>query len=345
MNFCKLFLSKTAVSRYVLGRNEYAASIAGCVHIDGFIDDFTTETEFLGKPILKMIETPKGSLVVSSVIFVVPLTALKNLKNHGLACLDYFNFIKYSGLALKKIEFLQVAKKDIEKQLDKYQWLYDRLSDERSKDTLENILNFRFSGDLNYMIGFEHAPDRQYFEDFLNLKPGEVFVDAGGFDGQTAINLIERCPDYKAIYFFEPDPKNVNIARNNLAKHPNIYYYTNGLAESKKTLRFGSGDGSASKICETGDMEIQVDAIDNLIHEPISFIKMDIEGSEGIALEGSKIHIKKDHPKLAICCYHKFDDIWKIPKQILAIRDDYSIYLRHYTDGLHETVMYFIPDV
>jgi len=25
------------------------------------------------------------------------------------------------------------------------------------------------------------------------------------------------------------------------------------------------------------------------------------------------------------------------------MRDDYQLYLRHYTDGLHETVMYFIP--
>lgn len=55
------------------------------------------------------------------------------------------------------------------------------------------------------------------------------------------------------------------------------------------------------------------------------------------------MHILKDYPKLAICCYHKFDDLWKIPEQVLAMRDDYSIYLRHYTNGLHETVMYFIP--
>lgn len=343
VEFCKLFLREKARPRYVLGRNEYAASIAKCVDVNGFIDDFTCETKFLGKPIFKMTEIPSQSLVVSAVIFVVPLTALERLKSHGLACVDYFSFSKYSGLVLKEVDFLRKGKEDIEKKWDKYQWIYDRLEDEKSKYVLDRLLNFRFSYDLNYMIGFEHAPDLQYFEDFLDLKPDEVFVDAGGFDGQTAIEFIKRCPDFKSIHIFEPDPDNLALARNNLSIHHNVYFYMVGLAESKKTLKFSSGGGSASKVCETGDIEIRMESIDNLIDEPISIIKMDIEGAEGIALQGARAHILEDHPRLAICCYHKFDDFWMIPDQILAIRDDYDIYLRHYTEGLHETVMYFIP--
>jgi len=327
----------------VLGRNEYAASIANCVDINGFIDDFTSETEFLGKPIVKMNNIPQESMVVSAVIFVLPLTALKKLQDQGFACLDYFKFLKYSGLALKEIEFMRESRNDIKTNSRKYQGLYNRFYDEESKDILCKLLNFRVSGDLNYMLGFENAQERQYFEDFLSLKPGEVFVDAGGFDGQTTIEFIRRCPDYKTIHFFEPDSKNLVLARSNLSGHNNIYYHVMGLAENKKTLRFSSGGWSASKLSETGDVEIEVDAIDKLIKESISFIKMDIEGAEGIALQGAREHIFKNHPKLAICCYHKVEDLWMIPEQILAIRDDYHIYLRHYTDGLHETVMYFIP--
>ncbi|MCX5848796.1 MAG: FkbM family methyltransferase [Deltaproteobacteria bacterium] len=342
--FCKLFLHEKARPRYVLGRNEYAVSIARNVDINGFIDDFTRETEFLGKPILKMTEIPKESMVVSAVIFVVPLTALIKLQNHGFACLDYFNFCKYSGVALKEIDFLRESREDIERNLHKYERLYDRLEDKDSKDVLSKLINFRASSDLNYMRGFENAQDRQYFEDFLELKPGEVFIDAGGFDGQTTIEFIKRCPEYKTIYIFEPASKNVALARNNLSSYNNIYLYTMGLAENKKTLKFSSGEGSASKLSATGDVEIEVDAIDNLINESISFIKMDIEGAEENALQGARAHILKDHPKLAICCYHKVADLWMIPQQIMAMRDDYSIYLRHYTDGFHETVMYFIPD-
>ena len=334
-----------AVSRYVLGRNEFAASIARLVDVDGFIDEFTNERNFLGKPIVNIADLTKESMIVSAVVLGRPLIALNKLKMNRMNCLDYFNFYKYSGLSLEEIELLSKGKHDIEKNRDKYEWIYSRLSDETSKDVLEKLLNFRFSGDLDYMTGFEHAPDRQYFESFLNLKPGEIFVDVGGFDGQTTVNFIKECPDYKSIYFFEPDPENINSAKENLSKQQNINFFNMGLAESKNTLFFGSGEGPSSKICDTGNLQIQVDALDSLINEPVSFIKMDIEGAEGIAIEGSKKHIMSDHPKLAICCYHKFDDIWKIPEQILSIRNDYAIYLRHYTEGTTETVMYFIPDV
>lgn len=39
----------------------------------------------------------------------------------------------------------------------------------------------------------------------------------------------------------------------------------------------------------------------------------------------------------------KVDVFWKIPEQIFTIRDDYEIYMRHYTEGTDETVMFFIP--
>ena len=70
---------------------------------------------------------------------------------------------------------------------------------------------------------------------------------------------------------------------------------------------------------------------------------MDIEGAEGVAIDGAKNTIMKCHPRMAICVYHKADDLWKIPEQIFSIRDDYKIYLRHYTEGVDETVIFFIP--
>jgi len=344
IEFCRQFLRERVRPRYILGRNEYAASIADLVDVDGFIDDFTTDTDYLGKPILKTDEISKESLVVSVVVLGRPLIALERLNKHGVtSCLDYFKFQKYSGLAIKKIEIFNLFKVDVEKNWHKYAWLYDRLADEKSKEILCKLTNFRISGDLVYLHEFRHDLEGQYFDDVLELKPGEVFVDAGGYDGQTTLNFIARCSEYKSIHFFEPDPKNVVLARSNLSQYPNINFYTMGLADSKKTLKFSTGAGSASKISDEGDVEIEVDTIDRLINEKITFVKMDIEGAEEIALLGAKEHILKDHPKLAVCCYHKFNDFWKIPETILMINNNYKIYLRHYEEGFTETVMYFIP--
>ena len=70
---------------------------------------------------------------------------------------------------------------------------------------------------------------------------------------------------------------------------------------------------------------------------------MDIEGAEVSAINGAKYLINKYHPKLAICVYHKATDIREVFKTVLNIRADYHVYLRHYTEGIYETVMYFIP--
>ena len=70
---------------------------------------------------------------------------------------------------------------------------------------------------------------------------------------------------------------------------------------------------------------------------------MDLEGWELKALHGTKKHILENHPKLAISIYHNSADFRKVPEFILSLRDDYDLYLRHYSEGWSETVMYFIP--
>ena len=74
-----------------------------------------------------------------------------------------------------------------------------------------------------------------------------------------------------------------------------------------------------------------------------TLIKMDIEGAELLEIEGSKHNITTYHPRLAICVYHNVGDFWRIPRKILSLRSDYQIYLRHYTESIYETVMFFIP--
>ena len=104
-----------------------------------------------------------------------------------------------------------------------------------------------------------------------------------------------------------------------------------------------SQGGSGSKINPDGAVEIQVDLLDNMeIHEP-TFIKMDIEGAEIQAIQGARETIARAHPRLAICVYHNVGDFYRIPQMVLGIREDYDIYLRHYTETIYETVMFFIP--
>jgi FkbM family methyltransferase len=347
IDFCKKFL-QAGTRRYIFGRNDYAASIANAVSVEGFIDDFTEETTYLGKPIVKIGEIPKDSMIVSVVVVGKPFVAEKRIQSYGLNYLDYCSFYRYSGLNLKPLGFgfgLDEFSGDYKGNRDKYHEIYGLLHDEVSRDIFQKVVSFRLTYNLDYMRSFSMAEDRQYFEDFLELKEtGETFVDVGGFDGYTTLEFIKRCPQYACVHFFEPDPVNMEVARKRLSGYANIVYHPQGLSDRKQVLNFMS-DGSSSRIVDGqgGEGCIEVAPLDDVVNGPASFIKMDIEGAEYEALSGAKETILKYHPRLAVSVYHRCDDFWRIPELILGIRRDYHVFLRHYTEGLVETVMFFIP--
>lgn len=76
--------------------------------------------------------------------------------------------------------------------------------------------------------------------------------------------------------------------------------------------------------------------------EAPTFIKMDIEGAEKEALIGAEQIIRCHKPKLAICVYHKPEDIYVLPELINSFREDYRFYLRHYSNTIYETVLYAV---
>ena len=343
IRFCNDFVNNTDLPRYVLGRNEYAKSILEAIDVDGIVDDYTIETQYLGKPILRMADLAPESLVVS-VVIGRPFTALERLKKYTSNILDYFAFEKYSGLPILPIKFWPAFRKDFVENNHQYKIIHDLLSDSISKKTFMDIINFRYYSDLSYMTGYTDKQASQYFEPFLPLNAhDEMFVDIGGYDGMTSLEFIRRYPDYKAIYLFEPDVNNIETAKDRLKDYPNISFFTKGLSDTHDFFRFRS-DGSTSKVSEEGDITIEVERLDVMLDTKVTYLKMDIEGGERAAIEGAKHIIQTYSPTLALCVYHRFDDLWKIPKQIFEIRDDYHLYLRHYTEGVDETVMFFIPE-
>jgi len=107
-------------------------------------------------------------------------------------------------------------------------------------------------------------------------------------------------------------------------------------------VRFDPDAESASRISPEGSLEIPVVRLDSEVLEAVTFVKLDLEGAECDALEGAREHIQRDHPKLAVSVYHDQRDFWRVPEMVLQMNESYELYLRHYTEGPLETVMYFI---
>ena len=226
-------------------------------------------------------------------------------------------------------------------EMEKIAKVYDILEDDFSKKSYENILKYRFSGENKYLS--EIVTENQYFQnDIFGFTDNEVMIDGGAAQGDTAIKFIKLCGgQYSKIYSFEANQEYCKGMKY-CFKNENVEVINKGIFNKKANL-FWHENGHGSFLSESlvSDINIKVDSIDNLIKDNVTYIKMDIEGSEVQALVGAERLIKKDNPKLAICIYHKENDLWEIPLLIKKLNPQYKIYIRQHYDIMdEETVCY-----
>jgi FkbM family methyltransferase len=329
--------------KYILGRNKYADCVAQVFHIEAFIDDFTSEPTYLGRPVVRMSQLPHDCLVVSCVVDIRPLTALRRLHAFGVEAIDYFSLVRLYPDKFLPVDYCGNNQNDIKEHIDDYQWVYENLADNYSKESFRKIVQFRYTFDLECMSGFSPKIDQQYFEKFLQFGEKEVFVDGGGYDEETTVAFAARALRYQHIYYFEPMLRMMEVSKERLKPLSKIEYFQKGLYNHKGLMQFDGTGGSASRVVETGKDTIEVVKLDDEVREPVTFIKLDIEGAELYAIEGAENQIRSYTPAIAACVYHNQADFWRIPKRILEMNNNYKIYLRHYSEGILETVMFFIP--
>lgn len=220
------------------------------------------------------------------------------------------------------------------------------LADQESKDVLKNIIAFRNTGDYGYINSIYNPNEIQYFDDsIIELSDDEYFIDLGAWDGDTVCNFIKVTNNrYRHIVSFEPGEQQFKALNSMIRSRQltNIDTYKIGAWSESAYLTFEENEDS-SKINNEGSTKIKVNAMDNMfLEQPVSFIKMDIEGAEKEALMGAKKIIHKYKPKLAVCVYHKPEDIVRLPLLINEILPEYKIFLRHHTEFHTETVCYAI---
>ncbi len=341
----ELFMSPAARGRrFLFGRNEHSAALAQAIEIDGFVDDFASDATWQGKPVLKGQEIPPDAIVVNCVLMARSILASR--RAHELCtsgCLEYADLMATFPERVPVPGFVEETRADFRRNRSHWTALIDTLADDESRQVLTDVLKFRLSGDIRHMQSYTFRPKDQYFEPFLNLPAGAVFVDCGGFDGDTTEEFCRRYPDYRKVYLFEPAAGNLQRARNRLKNLRDIEFIEKGLSDRAGTLGFNPEAGSASAISEAGSCQIEVTTLDEKVRERVSFIKMDLEGWELKALTGAQWHIREDQPHLAIAAYHQPSHFWQIFEQIIEVRSDYDIHLRHYTEGWIETVVFFVP--
>lgn len=340
------FTPDRPAGRFLLGRNENAAALLGnpaiAALVDGIVDDHAAASVWCGKPVLRADDVPAPALVVNCSMSISPVSASRRLLALGLAPLHYADLLQARPDLVPRPWFVADMRTDLQAHGSEWTALAERLADDASRAVLRDLIAYRTSADPCHMERYSVRLDEQYFEEFMPVH-GETFVDAGGFDGDTTEQFCRRDPAYRGVFLFEPSVANIARARARLAGCRDIRFIDMGVSDVAGTLSFDPDSGSASAVSAAGTVAIPVTTIDDCIEEPVSFIKMDLEGWEMRALAGARRHIRTGHPKLAIAVYHRAADFREVPSFVLGLRNDYDVYLRHYSQGWSETVMFFVP--
>lgn len=216
------------------------------------------------------------------------------------------------------------------------------LADDESRRQLDAFIEQRRNG--CFRKSFSAEP--QYFEKGI-FVPGEneVFVDCGAYDGDTVLQFAKLTGgSYSKIYAFEADPDNIAKMRKNTAGMHGLTIVPKGVFDRDTTVFFANDGKMTSHVSESG-VGVEMTSIDNTVgSDEVTFIKMDIEGSELKALEGARKTIERCKPRLAICVYHRIDDIIAIPEFIRSTDIDYRLYFRNYHSQSIEAVIYAIHE-
>ncbi len=220
-------------------------------------------------------------------------------------------------------------------------------------DARDEILQVLREGGYPESLIYETGPytgandPGQYFApSFMKYEDEEVFVDAGSCNLATAIKLRNYCGHVKKVYAFEPDPESYRrcLERREETGFWEAEVLPYGTWSSRETLCFHALGTGASKVSEEGAIRIPVMPIDEAVsaEECVTMIKMDVEGSELESLKGARKTIQRDRPKLAICVYHKPEDMTEIPLYVKELVPEYRLYLRHHSNDGRETVLYAV---
>jgi FkbM family methyltransferase len=320
--------------------------------IAGFLDNNSKAwgTTVIDTPVHGMDETANRALPIIIGTTRFPFTLGRQANQAGFP-----HVLPYSVMTLidsklfpPEIPYIRVFD-DLVESRARYLTDYLNYGDDRSRRVLDRLLLYRTTFQVEHVQDvFDPEIDQYFDKDVMRLSGDEVFVDAGGFDGATTLEFIKRCGGrYRQIYYFEPDDRLMRRSREDtLAGREAIEYCAAGAFSFDGTASFcstGTVNGSISTDAQ-GDIQINVRQIDSVVKVPPTFIKMDIEGAEYEALKGARRQIAAHAPKLAVAVYHQGPDIWRLSSLIRDLHPEYRLYLRHYTEGGLETVLYAIDD-
>ena len=290
-----------ASDEFVRGQNFRGFTVEHYVDIKARLGDFAVVIAFASE--LTEVLARFKALAVEHVIFAphLPLYA-------GSEVVDSAWLTKYAG---------------------RLQNVYDRLADDESRCVFANVLNYKLSGKPQYLWQCE-TDRREDLRQLFSFADDESYLDLGAYDGDTVREFLALTGGkYARITAVEADRRNYRKLCAKTEGLANLRTVEAAVWDEDTVLEFSDSGGRQSTLINAHKRQVQALKMDSLLGgEPVTYIKMDVEGAEKQALLGLKEHILRNKPKMFIAAYHYDNDFFKLPELIWQLRPDYKIYLR-----------------
>lgn len=314
------------------------------------VKNITGRAEYAGLKGISLDELKEMKNVYVIVMLGNPTEALEQLGGVvGSGCCAAYNDVALDDIVSKDEKYRQVS--HFKEQRDVIWEGFRLLEDEKSRETYVNVMCNRIAPHLSQMSYAQMYQEPQYFpEDLFRLSKHECVVDGGAYTGDTLqsfLRVSRNCFD--AYYAFEMDRENFEKLQSESGEleksiQNKIRYFQKGLWDRKGKVSYGRRASDDSYSIYNGEDTEWVETVcldECLGGNRVSFIKMDIEGAEWKALQGAKKIIAVQKPKMAVCVYHRLEDMWKIPVFLKKLVPEYKIAVRHHAKfWVSETVCY-----
>ena len=221
---------------------------------------------------------------------------------------------------------------DLSSRQAEIQQVSDLWADEKSRQLFHSLLDAKLSGDPKTLVA--NTSPRSELLELLHLGPEESYLDLGAYRGDTIEEFLSLTHgEYRQITALEPDAHNYKKLQEAWGSSDCVTLLPYASWNARTTLEFtGKGGRNCSKNPDLPGKYAHIHPVNAIpvdeLGLDVSYVKMDVEGSEAETLQGMAETILHCKPKMLVSAYHKPDDFITLPRLIQSICPDYRLYLR-----------------
>lgn len=307
-----------------------AIAFAGC-----FVDMESDVRTFEGKPVVTLDHLSRN---IHRGGINVLLAHAQYHRGKELAAYPAVKHVYYLPNPFQTHE--DISETYVEEHREVFERAYRLLDETLSQRVFHAYLEARTKGNLDAVCEAFTQPMTYFVNDIWVLTHQESYVDCGAYDGDTIRSFMQAVDaNFLRIDAFEPDAGVFRTLSKNvvaLSSNENIHLYRKGLWNENTVRSFASDEEQSGFATETfGRSEcgksvqtIKVCRLDDVIHHPVSLIKVNMSGPNKECLEGAARLIARDKPKIAVTVGLTRERLWQIPLLLHEIQPEYRFFLR-----------------